>query len=133
MTPRLHSGLKLLQPIGFILFALYFLRSGDTQQVNILFILALTVTSCGIAYETWHGIVNRHKNPAFRTFIFYGNALLKVALLASIALKIASNNHTWAIYTLAVVVILAVVWNVFVIFRRKGRKKAHHELLDDLN
>ena len=48
MNPKLHSVLKLLQPLGFILFALYFLLAGEVQELNFGFELALAVTSIGI-------------------------------------------------------------------------------------
>ena len=131
MNSKLHSALKLLQPLGFILFALYFLLSGEVQKLNLWFLLALAVTSIGILYETWHGLVNRHKNPSYNHIVFFGNVFIKGLLIGGIAAKISMGESQTGIQILATIVSIAVFWNLVVLLVRKGKRKNSRELLDD--
>ncbi len=132
MNPKLHSTLKLLQPLGFILFALYFLLSGEVQKLNFWFNLALAVTSIGILYETWHGLENRHKNPSYNHIVFFGNVFIKGLLIGGIAAKISLGESQTGTQILATIVSIAVFWNLIVFLVRKDKKKTSSELLDDV-
>ena len=93
---------------------------------------ALTFTTAGIAYETWYGLKNRYKTPGFTLVVFYGNVVVKALLIGGIALKTVCGDDPRGIAFLAMVVVLAFVWNLLALAVKKKKRKGNSELLDDV-
>lgn len=122
----IHRYLKLLQPLGFAFFLLFFLLSNRIP----LFYTGLVLTIAGMAYELYNGLTNGHKSPSFRKGSFLTGFVLKLFLITAISWRVLSENR-YSLILLLLAVVLAFVWNIWSNFFSSGKsRQTDDDILD---